>query len=756
MSAQFFPSAPLVRAMLLTLIGLALVSRSAAAGRQTLSLDGQWQIEESVLGEERPQQFKHTVPVPGLANLAKPSFVNVDQFVSQELIANRIRKKRLPESARIQTAGVARQERNYFWYRKTFKAPAPRAAAVLKINKAQFGTAVWLNGQPLGQYPGCFSASHFNLADAIRWNDKNELVIRIGAHPGVLPVSYPTGTDFEKLKWTPGIYDSVSVCFCDNPVIESIQVAPRIATSELVVQTRLKNYGAHCSTLLKQRVRPWEKGRGLTAILRQDSTSAGEAEPLQVELEAGEEKVLTQTIAIPRARLWSPEDPFLYVLETRTGGDSLNTRFGMREFRSDAKTKRFYLNGKVYYLRGSNITLHRFFEDPNCGSLPWNERWVRKLLVEIPKRMHWNSFRFCIGPVPDRWLEIADEAGLLIQNEFFIWTGAPSWDRHYARHWDVDEMVRQYGDWMRDNWNHPSVAIWDANNETKDPVFGDKIIPAVRGLDLSNRPWENSYNAPAGPDDPVEYHAYLYHQTAAANEVKFRLSDLEQMQGKPSIGYLPKAGHPVLLNEYGWVWLNRDGSPTLLTEKLYPLLLGTNATPSERFAWNAYVLAAMTEYWRAYRHCAGVLHFVYLTCSYPGVFTSDNFLDVKKPKLESHFADYVGEAFKPLGVYVSFFQPTLAAGTERSFTVKMINDYAKPIEGQMVLSLETEAGRELARTVTPFQLTALGDATLQVPLSIPAGAGKCILKATARPEGARKISPTLCRRWVTLTGPARR
>ena len=41
-------------------------------------------------------------------------------------------------------------------------------------------------------------------------------------------------------------------------------------------------------------------------------------------------------------------------------------------------------------------------------------------------------------------------------------------------------MIRQYGDWMRDDWNHPSVAIWDANNETLDPLFGEKIIPAVR------------------------------------------------------------------------------------------------------------------------------------------------------------------------------------------------------------------------------------------------------------------------------------
>ena len=40
-----------------------------------------------------------------------------------------------------------------------------------------------------------------------------------GAHPAVLPDNYPAGSDFEKIKWTPGIYDSVSVFFCANPVI---------------------------------------------------------------------------------------------------------------------------------------------------------------------------------------------------------------------------------------------------------------------------------------------------------------------------------------------------------------------------------------------------------------------------------------------------------------------------------------------------------------------------------------------------------
>ena len=142
-------------------------------------------------------------------------------------------------------------------------------------------------------------------------------------------------------------------------------------------------------------------------------------------------------------------------------------------------TQRAYLNGRPYFLRGSNITLHRFFEDPESGTLPWNEAWLHRLLVEIPKQMHWNAFRFCIGPVPDRWLEIADENGLLIQNEYMVWTGHPSWRGGYRDRYDTNEMIGEYKEWIRDNWNHPSVAIWDATNESWLPQFSSTIIPAA-------------------------------------------------------------------------------------------------------------------------------------------------------------------------------------------------------------------------------------------------------------------------------------
>ncbi|MGA3328546.1 MAG: glycoside hydrolase family 2 TIM barrel-domain containing protein [Terriglobia bacterium] len=455
-------------------------------------------------------------------------------------------------------------------------------------------------------------------------------------------------------------------------------------------------------------------------------------------LEGNEEITLTETIPMPGAELWSPESPFLYELETSTGGDSVSNRFGVREFRFETATKRAYLNGKIYFMRGSNITLHRFFDDPQCRALPWDESWLRKLLIEIPKRMHWNSFRFCIGPVPERWLDIADEAGLLIQNEYFIWS--------YHDEYDTKEVINQYKEWMHDNWNHPSVVIWDACNETHAEIIPNTIIPAVRTLDLSDRPWENSYNLPPGPNDPVEDHPYLF--SAFSSGRSFSMVELEKMTGAKSLSSPHPSGHAVILNEYGWLWLRRDGIPTPVTKPVYDSLLGPDATPEERFELDAYLLAGLTEFWRAHRNCAGVLHFVYLSSGYPGVYTSDHFRDIEKLVLEPHFEDYVGEAFKPLGVYINFWHPRLDANSHHDFDVMMVNDLPKPSRGKLVLALESLEGKQAVATDAPFAIPSLGQMTYRLSLAIPKAPGKYLLKAAAHSETEGE-GPTISRRKVS-------
>ena len=102
-------------------------------------------------------------------------FADVDLFDSRQVIQNRVAEGKLPQTALVQNAGVSRQSRNWFWYHRSFEISVKRSVAVLRINKAQFGATVWLNGTKVGEHLPCFSAAVFDVTTAIRWSGKNDL-----------------------------------------------------------------------------------------------------------------------------------------------------------------------------------------------------------------------------------------------------------------------------------------------------------------------------------------------------------------------------------------------------------------------------------------------------------------------------------------------------------------------------------------------------------------------------------------------------
>jgi beta-galactosidase len=658
-------------ALILLLAWLPAVSAYAdTGGRMVLSLDGVWQIAQGGM-EAMPERFDRTVPVPGLADMAAPRFTEV---------------------------GVASPQRQAFWYRREFTVAVPKAfgtVALLKVNKAQFGAKVWLNGKEAGEHSGCFTPGYFDLSGLLRYGASNTLVIRVGAYKNALPPTVPTNTDYEQVRWIPGIYDSVSLILSGTPSIASVQVAPRIASGAAVAQVVLRHAGsASVRSRLRLSVREWKTGRTASAPVAQT-----------VEIGPGGERTIMATLRLNRPHLWTPEDPFLYILRCETGADAAETRFGMREFRYDPKTGRAMLNGRPYFLRGTNFCMFRFFEDPLRGGLPWDRAWARKLLSLPKKEFHWNAARVCIAPFPEFWYDLADELGWLLQDEFPIWG--------FRDEWSQEELVTEFKEWMRERWNHPSLAVWDACNETLTPRTG-QLIRAVRGLDLSNRPWDDGYSPPNHPGDAVEDHPYRFISPG------FRLEDLGS--ALDSMDGLRKP--PVVINEYDWLWLNRDGTPTTLTQKLYDEKLGPNATPDQRWAFAAYNTAALTEYWRARRKAAGVEYFCCLTYSRPGGQTGDNFTDIRRLTLEPRFLKYMRDAFSPLAVMIDDFTARLAPGVPRDYRVIITNDLYTPQKGTLRLSLTSADGSQtIAEKRAPFHVKALGQTVLTLTMPLPARPG---------------------------------
>lgn len=739
------------RAAILLLVMAAVFDAHASdKERTTLSLNGTWQIAESVSAEERPAAFTHTVPVPGMVNLAKPAFPQVDWFASREYFVRpfgrtypyKSKNEVLAKDAPLPVIGIPVQKRNYFWYRRSFTAPGKREVTLLQINKAQFGTAVFLNGKAVGENLSCWTRGTFNLTEAIRWSGENELLVRIGAHPAVLPENIlGAGTCSSKHKWTPGIYDDVQLVFCNNPVIETIQVAPRLESSEVVIQTKVRNYGtAPKAFTLDHAVRTWKEQKIVATF-----------PALKEMIEGAGEKTVTQTNRLESPRLWSPEDPFLYEVESRTGGDSQKTRFGMREYRFDNKNGIGYLNGKPYYLRGGNIELHLHFEDPLCGDRPWDRAWVKKLLADIPKKMNWNSFRFSMSPVPQMWLDIADEEGLLIQLEPLLWK--------IHEQWEMPELIAEFGRWMRDNWNHPSVFMWDSNNETTWNEL-TKIVNTVRPLDLSNRLWDNSWTPPASPADPTEKHAYLLNGMKGF--------DYRKIQGLASKSEKPEPGRCQIVNEYDWLWLYPDGEPLDICKVRYSYFV-PNGTAEERIDYRWYMTAGMTEYYRAKR-AVGVMYYEYLG-SYmprttPGSYHFGVFTDSIGLQLQPAFEKYMIDAFKPLGVYIDFWADGESGDTsmtrwgpirsdpDHPFSIVLVNDDAEPVTGRLQLSLETSGGAPVVCGEATFDIPAYGKRICKRSLGIPAfkaqGDNRYVLKATTIADGTRHAGQTVSRRMVCV------
>jgi len=684
--------------MLMVGNGLAKAAGETPSGvttnRRVISLNGMWHAAEGAM-ETAPAEFGHRVPVPGLIDMARPAFMDV---------------------------GKKSERRAAFWYFRTFKVAGEiPPVALLKIHKARYGTKVWLNGQLVGEHLPCFTPALLDVKPHLKGaGQENQLIIRVGADRESRPTDVPSEWDFEKYLYIPGIYDSVELILTGAPYIRNLQVVPKgdLHHVRIVAEIQGNTTG---ESLCRGEIFEWRTGRKVVGF---------NAEPVAV---AGDRiKKVDFTVSLGPARPWSPEDPFLYQLKLSTGGDTAETRFGMRSFRFDAATGRAILNGRPYFMRGTNVCAYRFFEDAERGDKPWRAEWVRRLHEQF-KSMHWNSIRYCIGFPPEQWYDIADEVGFLIQDEFPIWLLGKAPENPTAA-----KIIPEYIEWMRERWNHPCVVIWDAQNESQTPETG-KALMAVRGLDLSNRPWDNGWAEPQTDKDCVEAHPYLMSGLFNSSWGNAKFKSMKDMVGVSGVPSLQKAQQklkvPIIINEYAWMWLNRDGTTTCLTGPVYEKLLGPNATTEQRREFYARCLAAKTEFWRAQRQCAGVLHFCGLGYSRAGDkprpeggATSDHWLDLQKLTFEPNFEKYVRDSFAPVGLMLDYWGQDLAAGKENEFKVVVINDRYQDWQGTVRLSLRRN-GSTVATREVPGTVPALGRETLAIRQSVPPEPGDYLLVA---------------------------
>jgi beta-galactosidase len=626
------------------------------AQQKIISLNGKWEIAETAAGDPLPVTFAHAITVPSLIDMAVPAFAPV---------------KKGADSLR------------YFWYRKTFTLSGvlPQQA-LLQIKKAAYSKQLFINGHEVPVEQTVFAGSQTSIRSFLKpAGQKNELLLRLGSFDN-FPDTMVNGNDFEKTKFLPGIFDDVNLILFNGAYVENIQVVPDIVNQKIKAVAAINAFGKKGKQKINYQVKEWDSKK---------IVYTGVAE---VNLTGGVDTVFVEA-KINNCKLWSPEQPFLYTLTLSAGTATQTTRFGMRSFRFDKNSKTALLNNETYYLRGTNVPLYRFFEDSLRGSLPWNEKWVR-LLFKRFKEMHWNIVRFHVGPAPGFWYDIADEMGMLVQDEYAIWGGKGGIKQKVT----AAHIAWEYTQWMKERWNHPSIVIWDAQNETVAKQTA-VAINKVRHLDLSNRPWDNGYSAPASEDDPIEAHPYLFYPYHLKDAKEPEEGILKKLMGKKRIPSNDpneqdpspdgkKYNNAIILNEYAWLWVNRDGSPTTLSENVYKNFFKDVVTNEQRIEKCCRLTAALTEYWRAHRTSAAIMYFAALSYSRPTAprgETSDLLQNVEQLVYWPAFTKYVKSSFSPVGLMVDTWEKSYRADSAVTVPVYLINDLNKPWKGNIEVVL---------------------------------------------------------------------
>jgi hypothetical protein len=569
-----------------------------------INLNGDWELEP---GADKPDTWHYQVEVPGLVDVAKPKLV------------------------------WGKYE--YFWYRKEFRLPGDTQFEniYLQLEQVKYGTDIWLNGQHVGGDIPCYTSQEFDLTSFINRNGTNILLVRVGAK-STLPEKSAVGNDFEKISFIPGIWGDVYLHLLGAGRAKWTRIIPDINKGTISIYSEIQNLSGE------------EKYFDLEYQLTEKENGSSVIQPLTFHINAPpySTSVNQQEVKLPNHKLWSPENPFLYSLKTmlrdkNSISHSADIHFGMREFKIHDGS--FYLNGKRRVLLGSNIAFHRLLSDSIRGTLPWNRDWIKKVLVDIPKQHNMFFFRFHLGHAYKLWYDIADENGIMLQDEWMFWTSSGT----------PDQIAKEFKAWIRENINHPSIVIWDALNESQDTTITRELIPKLKNDVDPTRPWEIV--------DFEEDHPYIYSLGPVLNEKKFGYSR--------SIFDLQNSTTPTMVNEFLWWWLDINGDPTNLTEIVKERWLGKNPAKEQLLEHQAFLASELTELWRRLDLDA-ILPFIYLSIS--GGATANWFLGALNELQPKPILTALKNAFSPLGVSIELWDRHFLPGEKREIQVYIFND----------------------------------------------------------------------------------
>lgn len=290
-------------------------------------------------------------------------------------------------------SGVVRQlyPNELLWYRRKFTLPESFDGkdVLLHFGAVDWQCEVFVNGTAAGSHTGGYCPFTLDITSLIK-DGENELVVK---------VYDPTDKGWQqrgkqvlesKGFWytsTSGIWQTVWLEPVSKCRIESVKLTPYIDKEVISVNVKCNGKGKLSAKVLD----------GDTVVFDGEITEITE-------------------IPVPDAKLWSPENPFLYdlklTLESESGCDEVASYFAMRKFSITTDSKghpRLALNNKPYFQRG---LLDQGYWPDGGLTAPCDEALIFD--IEEMKRLGFNMLRKHIKVEPHRWYYHCDRLGMIV------------------------------------------------------------------------------------------------------------------------------------------------------------------------------------------------------------------------------------------------------------------------------------------------------------------------------------------------------
>jgi beta-galactosidase len=339
------------------------------------------------------------------------------------------------------------------WYRKSFSIlPAERDKRFyLEIDGAMAYSAVWLNGRFVGGWPYGYASYSLDLTPYIDYGKENCIAIRLDNPP-------------ESSRWYPGggIYRNVWLVKTSQVHVGhwgTYITTPEVSSDGATVDLRVAvQNDSRSDTDVRLRTSIHEL---LPGGVRRGASVATSTSP-RIVLSVGRTQESLSRLRVPRPRLWSVNQPNLYVatVEIVRRGRSIDryeTVFGIRTIKFDAD-RGLLLNGKHVRLNG--VCNHH---DLGPLGTAINLRALERQ-IELLKEMGCNAIRTSHNPPAPELLDLCDRMGMLVIDEAFdVWRRAKKRNDYHVLFDDWHE--KDLRALVRRDRNHPSVILWSTGNE---------------------------------------------------------------------------------------------------------------------------------------------------------------------------------------------------------------------------------------------------------------------------------------------------